>query len=161
MTFITPLAQMLLTCGVTRALTGMFANVRLGMSARTVRVGISTDTSLVLGAVASGKPVTPSFLLEVMALDLLRPPFQGNFPYEFIAFFATAADRINETWPDPAGLGPPVSDSMDATARSVAKDALTKAHHAVREAIQLANGGKNGDSLRKYRELFGDFFPLS
>lgn len=108
-----------------------------------------------------GKPVTPSFLLEVMALDLLRPPFQGNFPYEFMAFFATAADRTSETWPDPAGLGPPVSDSMDATARIAAKDALTKAHHAVREAIQLANAGKNGDSLRKYRELFGDYFPLS
>ncbi len=57
------------------------------------------------------KPVKPSFLLEVMALEILRPPFGGDYPYEFLAFFATAAERIEENWPDPAGLGPPVSDS--------------------------------------------------
>lgn len=109
----------------------------------------------------SNKPVTPSFLLEVMALQILRPPFGGDYPYEFMSFFATAAGRIDETWPDPAGLGPPVSDSMDSFARAAAKEALTRAHHTVREAIELSRGGKNGDALRKYRELFGELFPLS
>jgi hypothetical protein len=107
------------------------------------------------------KPVKPSFLFEVMALDILRPPFGGDFPYEFMALFATAADRIDENWPDPAGLGPPVSDSMNAADRATAKQALTQAHHMVREAIQLSRAGKNGDAMRKYRELFGDLFPLS
>ena len=107
------------------------------------------------------KPVKPSFLLEVMALDILRPPFGGDYPYEFMAFFATAAERIDETWADPAGLGPPVSDSMDANARAAAKRALTAAHHAVREAVELSRAGRNGDALRKYRDIFGDLFPLS
>lgn len=107
------------------------------------------------------KPVKPSFLLEVMALDILRPPFGGDFPYEFMAFFATAADRINETWPDPAGLGPPVSDAMDSGARTAAERALTGAHHSCREAIELSRAGKNGDALRKYRDIFGELFPLS
>lgn len=110
---------------------------------------------------AKGKPVKPAFLLEVMALEILRPPFGGDFPYEFMAFFATAADRIGETWPDPAGLGPPVSDTMNATEIASARQALTEAHYMIREAIELSRSGQNGAALRKYRDLFGDFFPLS
>jgi len=34
--------------------------------------------------------------------------------------FATMADRIGEDWLEPAGLGPPVSDSMNASARAAA-----------------------------------------
>jgi hypothetical protein len=107
------------------------------------------------------KIIKPSFLIEVMALQVLRPPFGGDFPYEFIGFFATMADRIGEDWLEPAGLGLPVSDSMNASARAAAKEALTEAHHMVREAIQLSRGGRNGDALRKYRDLFGARFPLS
>jgi hypothetical protein len=107
------------------------------------------------------KIIKPSFLIEVMALQVLRPPFGGDFPYEFMGFFATLADRVGEDWPEPAGLGPPVSDSMDATARAAAKTALTEAHHMVREAVQLSRAGRNGDALRKYRDLFGERFPLS
>lgn len=110
---------------------------------------------------AKNKPVNPSFLIEVMSIEILKPPFGGDFPYEFQAFFATAADRIEEDWPDPAGLGPPVSDSMDAAARAAAKRALTEAQHMIREAIELSRSGRNGDALRKYRDLFGDRFPLS
>lgn len=107
------------------------------------------------------KPVKPSFLIEVMAIRVLRPPFGGDFPYEFMGFFATLADRIDEEWADPAGLGPPVSDSMNGIERAAAKQALTQAHHMMREAIELSRSGRNGDALRKYRDLFGDHFPLS
>jgi Second Messenger Oligonucleotide or Dinucleotide Synthetase domain len=105
--------------------------------------------------------IRPSFLIEVMALQVLRSPFGGDFPYEFMGFFATMADRVGEEWPEPAGLGPPVSDSMDATARTAARMALTEAHHTMREAIELSRIGRNGDALRKYRDLFGERFPLS
>lgn len=110
---------------------------------------------------ANDKPIRPSFLIEVMALEVLRPPFGGDFPYEFMSFFATLAERIVEDWADPAGLGPPVSDTMNVVERAKAKQALTAAHHMMREAIQLSRGGSNGDALRKYRDLFGDRFPLS
>jgi hypothetical protein len=110
---------------------------------------------------ARNKPIKPSFLIEVMALDIVRPPFGGDFPYEFMAFFATATNRLDENWPDPAGLGPQVNNSMTASERSAAKQALTEAHHMIREAIELSRAGQNGDALRKYRALFGDFFPLS
>lgn len=108
-----------------------------------------------------GSPVKPSFLLEVMALDLLRPPFDTEYPLEFMGFFATAQRRIHDSWPDPAGLGPPVSDSMDAGARNAAQGKFTEAQYAVREAINLGEKGQNGDALRAYRRLFGKFFPPS
>jgi hypothetical protein len=110
---------------------------------------------------AKDKPIKPSFLMEVMALDILRPPFGGDFPYEFMSFFATAADRLDEEWPDPADLGPPVSDSMTSADRAAAKRLLTEATMMMREAIELSRKGRNGDALRMYYELFGDRFPLS
>ena len=108
-----------------------------------------------------GKPINPSFLLEVMALEILRPPFKGNYPYEFMTFFATAKDRIMEDWADPAGLGPPVSDSMSPVDRRKAAEMLDAASNAVRTAIQLGKNGQEGAALMAYRGLFGDLFPLS
>jgi len=108
-----------------------------------------------------GKPIKPSFLIEVMALDVLQPPFGGDFPREFQGFFATLADRIGETWNDPAGLGPPVSDSMDAARVAAARQALHEAGAAATTAIRLAREGKNGAALEAWRALFGPLFPLS
>ena len=108
-----------------------------------------------------GKPVKPSFLIEVMALELLVPPYGGNMRYELKGFFAAMADRIHDNWPEPAGLGPPVSDTMDRTARDKAKVALRKAESDAAAAVQLETKGKNGEALRAWRALFGDMFPLS
>ena len=108
-----------------------------------------------------GKPVKPSFLIEVMALDLLVPPFGGDLRYELKGLFAAMSDRIHDTWPDPAGLGPPVSGTMDGQAREAAKIKLRAAEAAAAAAIQLEQGGKNGEALRAWRELFGPLFPLS
>ena len=108
-----------------------------------------------------GKPVKPSFLLEVMCLDLLRPPFNGNFPYEFMQLFASAADRVLDEWPEPAGLGPPVSDSMDSTGKTTAQKALREAGYEIRQAVNMERNGNQCDALHTYRNLFGPKFPLS
>jgi hypothetical protein len=108
-----------------------------------------------------GKPVKPSFLIEVMALELLVPPFGGNFRYELKGFFAAMGGRIHDAWADPAGLGPPVSDTMDTAARDKAKVALRAAEAAAAVAIQLEHRGKNGEALKAWRDLFGPLFPLS
>jgi len=107
------------------------------------------------------RPITPSFLIEVMALQIFVPPFSGGYPYELKSFFATAADRIGEQWEDPAGLGPPVSDQMDSTKISAARQALQKAEVSASRALRLAREGRNGDALREWRLLFGPLFPLS
>ena len=51
------------------------------------------------------EPIEPSFLLEVMALDIVEPPFT-SYQVEFRSFMATAEEQIGNVWPDPAGLGP-------------------------------------------------------
>lgn len=107
------------------------------------------------------KPVKPSFLLEVMALDCLHGGWGGRFDYEFQGLFATLATRIHDTWPDPAGLGPPVSDSMDAARKARAKTLLEAAAREVTLAINLARQGKNGEALDAWRTLFGPKFPKS
>lgn len=108
-----------------------------------------------------GRPVRPSFLLEVMALELLVPPFTGGYPYELKGFFASAADQIHQTWPDPAGLGPAVSESMSTVEKDAAQQALIQAEADVTRAILQARQGKHGEALRTWRELFGPQFPLS
>lgn len=105
-----------------------------------------------------GKPVKPSFLLEVMALNILRSPFGGDFAYEMMAFFATAADWIFEAWPDPAGLGPPVSDGMTDSEKRAAQTALRAAANDIRTAINFTTDGNQGAALDKYQELFGRLF---
>lgn len=107
------------------------------------------------------KPVKPSFLLEVMALDCLHGGWGGKFDYEFQGLFATLANRIHETWPDPAGLGSPVSDGMDAARKDRAKALLAAAAREATLAINLARQGKNGEALAAWRALFGPKFPKS
>lgn len=108
-----------------------------------------------------GKPIKPSFLIEVIALDILYPPYGGTFSREMQQFFATLADRIHEEWADPAGLGPNVSDSMDATMRANARVALLTAEKQAAEAIRLERTGSNERALRTWRSMFGKLFPLS
>jgi hypothetical protein len=107
------------------------------------------------------KPVKPSFLIEVMALEVLHAPFGGSFDREMQGFFHALADRIGEEWADPAGLGPPVSDSMDGVRRASARAALEEAGRAAGAAIQLTREGKNSAALQAWRNVFGPLFPLS
>lgn len=106
-------------------------------------------------------PIKPSFLIEVMALEVLHPSFGGEFDREMQGFFHALADRIDEEWADPAGLGPPVSDSMDATRRAAARRALKDGGAAATQAIRLTREGKNGAALEAWRDLLGPLFPLS
>lgn len=109
------------------------------------------------------KPITPSFLLEVMALSIITPPVPPaiNYPYEIKAFLATALQRISETWNDPAGLGPPVSDQMNANQIAIATSALREAEQKATYAIRLEKSGNTGAALKEWHELFGTRFAMS
>jgi len=107
------------------------------------------------------KPVKPSFLIEVMALQCLYGDWQGRFEYEIQSFFSTLADRILDEWPDPAGLGPAISDGMDDTRKHRARDLLMAASRDATLAIDHARRGRNGEALKVWRALFGPKFPLS
>lgn len=107
------------------------------------------------------KPVKPSFLLEVMALDCLHGGWGGQFDREVQALFATLADRIGDVWPDPAGLGPAISNGMDEARKLRAQALLLEAGRQATMAIDHVGKGRNGDALKVWRELFGPRFPLS
>jgi predicted nucleotidyltransferase len=107
------------------------------------------------------KPVKPSFLIEVMALQCLYGGWQGRFDYEIQSFFSTLADRIFDEWHDPAGLGPPISADMDTTMKQRARELLSAASREGSFAINNARQGQNGEALRGWRALFGPKFPLS
>lgn len=110
-----------------------------------------------------GKPIRPSFLLEVMALDILEPPWVGPYPRELRQFFASAADRLDEGWPDPAGLGPAVSDRLDSNPLMMheGEESLRRAESACTEALRLERVQRNGAALEVWQELFGPLFPKS
>lgn len=107
------------------------------------------------------KPIKPSFLIEVMAMGCLHGGWGGSHDRELQAFFATMRDRIHEDWPDPAGLGNPVSDRMDAAAVARAQSILDTANRDIANAINLARRGQNGEALKAWRAFFGPRFPLS
>ena len=107
------------------------------------------------------KPVKPSFFLEVMAMELFVGDFGGDYRRELQGFFASAAGRIHDVWPEPAGLGSPVSDGMTTAQKDAAKTALLKAEGMVATAIRLEGDRKTGEALRTWRQIFGNQFPVS
>jgi Second Messenger Oligonucleotide or Dinucleotide Synthetase domain len=107
------------------------------------------------------RPIKPNFLIEVMALDCLHGGWQGRFDYEVQALFATLAERIMDDWPDPAGLGPPISGAMDQLRKQRARELLRMATQETSIAINLSRQGQSADALKAWRSLFGPRFPLS
>lgn len=109
------------------------------------------------------EPIEPSFLIEVMALKLIRGEWTGSFPREIQAFFASGAERIDEVWPDPAGLGSPVSDQLhlDPLLLEQARAALRDAKRQCGEAIRLEKSTGSGAANDAWQKLFGPLFAKS
>lgn len=106
----------------------------------------------------AGEPITPSFLIEVMALKLVLPPFQ-RYQDEIRFFLASAEDQIACDWPDPAGLGPDVNGRVSAYDRSTQGQALKTWLAVAEEALLLEADGKERAAVEKWRELFGWRMP--
>jgi hypothetical protein len=109
---------------------------------------------------ANGRPIKPSFLIEVMAEELIEAPF-STYPDEIRNFFAAMEANLGRTWPEPAGLGPPVSDQMTPELVSKGKKALQDAQRKATLARRAEDTGRQGEALQIWREVLGDYFPLS
>lgn len=111
----------------------------------------------------NAEPVAPSFLIEVMALKLIRGDWTGAYPREIRAFFAAATERISEVWADPAGLGSPVSDQLhlDEILMEQARVALGDGEQRCGEAIRLDQAGHTREALDVWQGLFGPLFAKS
>ena len=106
------------------------------------------------------KPIKPMFLLEVMAEDLVDPPF-NSYRDEVIRFFSAAQSGVDQDWPDPAKLGPLVSDRMDTSQREIAKNALRDAERLCSQARRAEQQGNIGEALQLWRKIFGSYFPIN
>jgi hypothetical protein len=102
-----------------------------------------------------GEPVSPSFLLEVMAQTIVKTPF-GRYQDEIVLFLATAADRIDEQWLDPAGLGGDVNTVMTLPQKRAAAVALRGAQHLAERAVDLEDDGQERAAYAEWKKLFGD-----
>jgi len=103
--------------------------------------------------------INPSFLIEVMALDLVFEPF-GRFRDEIRFFLASAAERITDDWPDPAGLGPLVNGGLSTAKRQQLAGVVKGWLALAEEALLLENEGKERAAVDKWRKLFGWRMPL-
>lgn len=106
----------------------------------------------------AGEPILPSFLIEVMALDLVESPL-GAYKDEVRFLLASMADQIVDDWPDPAGLGPDVNGGSGTWQRTQQESSIRGWLAAAEEAILLEADGKEGAALAKWRGLFGDRMP--
>jgi hypothetical protein len=88
-----------------------------------------------------GEPVSPSFLLEVMAQTLVKAPF-GRYQDEIVLFLATAAEQIGDQWDDPAGLGGDVNTVMSPGEKLTAAAALRSAQEIAERAVDLEDDGQ-------------------
>lgn len=104
------------------------------------------------------EPVAPSFLIEVMALDLVREPF-GRYQDEIAAFCASAADQVTSGWDDPAGLGPAVNRGVSTWERQAAAERFRAWQRVAEAAVDLEDAGSERAAVEKWRELFGGRMP--
>lgn len=106
----------------------------------------------------AGRPVPHSFLIEVMALDMVRPPF-GRYQDEIATFLGNVIDRATGPWPDPAGLGPDVDELLTTTDRDAMRHAAATAHAVAEEAVYLEDEGQERKAVERWREIFGNRMP--
>jgi len=93
-----------------------------------------------------------------MAHELVDAPFT-TYAQEVRRFFGAALAGIAGPWPDPAGLGPKVSDQMTPDLVQRAIESLRKAEREAALAERFAAQGKQGEAVTKWREIMGRYFP--
>lgn len=106
----------------------------------------------------AGEPVKPPFLLEVMAYELVDDRF-GRYQDEVRWFLAGTAERIAESWPDPAGLGPALNDTWSSTDRQAMTQTVADWLQVAERAVWLEDEGKERDAVEEWRRLFGSRMP--
>ncbi|QWF22468.1 hypothetical protein KM427_01580 [Nocardioides sp. LMS-CY] len=106
----------------------------------------------------AGELISPSFLIEVMALELVETPL-GRYQDEVRFFLASATDAALKSWPDPAGLGPDVNGSTQSWERTAHQNAFRSWLAVAEEAILLENEGQERAAVSKWKALFGSRMP--
>jgi hypothetical protein len=104
------------------------------------------------------EPIKPSFLIEVMALELVQPAFT-RYQDEIRWFIASCIDHIEDDWPDPANLGNDVNADMTLQQRKDLKTILSQWLATCELAISQENDGKERQAIATWKQLFGWRMP--
>lgn len=104
------------------------------------------------------EPISPSFLLEVMAHGLVSTPF-GRYQDEITWFLASAAEQITNDWPDPAEIGPVVNGTMSAADRRAAAETLNEWQCIAENAVRLEDAQQDRAAVDEWKKLFGSRMP--
>ncbi|MEA2359856.1 MAG: hypothetical protein QOI62_3116 [Solirubrobacteraceae bacterium] len=102
------------------------------------------------------KAIKPSFLIEVMGLEVFDPPLD-DWPVALQIAFATLAEHVDSSWPDPSG-GPEVNE-MDSLRRQHAREQLRRAQELAQDARHLQKTSER-QAILKWKELFGSLMPI-
>jgi hypothetical protein len=105
--------------------------------------------------------VKPGLLLEVMAMDIVDPQFGSDLGTQLVALFQMLYRRFDEDWPDPAGLGPPLTSYMTPNRRAYARDHLEAAWLTLGQAKRADNGGNHREAMHLARSVLGRRLPTS
>ena len=106
------------------------------------------------------KPITPSFLIEVMALDILKPSWGGRLPSRDAGLLRDLGRSHPRKLAGPGRLGPLPSATLWMLRQSrTHKQELRAAERQAADAIRLERDGKYGDALRAWRNLARAIIP--
>lgn len=103
-----------------------------------------------------GRPLA-SFHLEVMSYQAFSGP-PTSYP-DGLAFLLThLAERVLQSCPDPAGLGPNIDNGMTQPERTTIREAFRKAAASAHDAVARAAAGAQGQAHASWRSLLGGVY---
>lgn len=105
--------------------------------------------------------IQPALLIELMVLtfaqDVRAAPDLGT---QLAALFQLMFRRLDQQWPDPAGLGPPLGSYMTRSGRNFSKQVLENAWLTLSAAKRLDDGGNLREAKLKARSVLGKLVAI-
>jgi hypothetical protein len=105
--------------------------------------------------------IKPGLLIEVMTMAIGRDAAAPDLGTQLAALFQMMLRRFDEDWPDPAGLGPPLSSYMTSHRRSFAKQHLERTWRTLAEAKRADSRGDLHEARRLARSVLGRMVPIA
>ena len=107
------------------------------------------------------KPVKPSFLIEVMALQCLHGGWQGRFDYEIQGVLLDSCRPRSSTMARPRRPGTADQQWDGCRPQTACARSADGGEPGSDDRHRPCAAGRNGEALKAWRALFGPKFPLS
>lgn len=105
--------------------------------------------------------VKPSLLLEVMTMNIAKELPLSGIGTQLAALFQMLYRRIDEEWPDPGGVAPPLTSTMSAKRRAYAKAHLQHAWLTLSAAMRADARDDFREAKRLARSVLGKIVSIA